>query len=117
DTVASRFVDRGRVFRMIVVDVGVGEDVAVLAFMLQEVVLLDGLAILGLAVSGQALAGVMPALLLGIGVAEGQRVGFVEVPGQLAAQVTLVVFRVRRGAVAAADEITFFLIVESTGQL
>ena len=117
DTFAGLGVEGAAVFRVIVVDIGVGEDAPKFAIVGDEVVLLHRVGIGGLSVLGQAAARLLPALLLGIAMTHGKRVLVIEIPGQLAAGILPPVLRVGRGAIALPHEVAFVLLVVGAGEL
>src|SRR5690606_18824971 len=117
DALAGLGVQRGGIFRVVIVDVGLQQKAVVVAFMFDEVVLLDGLVVGRVVSLEQASARILPTFLLGIAMAERQIVLLVDIPGQLSASITLFVFGIGGCSVTSAYEVALVLIVVGTGQL
>src|SRR5690606_16781762 len=111
DTLAGIGIERGAVFRAVVVDVGIGEDAAEFAFVGQEVVLLHRVVVGGVGILRDAAPRMLPALLLGIGMAQGKGVLLVQIPGQLAATALTLVLGIGSRTVALAEEVALVLLV------
>ena len=117
DTVTGIGVQGCLVFRVIIVDVGIGEDAAVLSLVGQEVVGFHRIAVGRIICLWNTAARVLPALLLSIAVAQGEEVLLVQIPGQLGPGVTLLVLGIGGCTVIATHEVALILTVITTGQL